>query len=503
MLCPSRVESMQVHIRKYLFVVLFCALFFLNSTLIISEFDPNHVKSKIDPFPQDNEFGISTKLSNIEGAFSVVATDNIGGVYVAYQSYWNENEGDPRSFHIYFVYSHDFGKTWSESFRINDNKSYLVSCDSPSIAVDSKKGFVYITWKDNRTGTAKLYVDRSMDRGVTFGNDISVYDWNVDLVPTWLPYTATIKVNDQGKVFIVWIAYTGDSLTNSSVFFSYSTSDDLTFAKPTIIDPIIGEYRNAHPWIAVQDKNTIFIAYCRRNSTISNVFLAKSVDGGVTFNSGVKINDGTTQHYTGGIKVVIARDGTIHAVWTDGRNGNSAEYMDIYYAQSIDGGVSFKQNLRVNDDTEVLATSPDMLFTKGSQGSAFVAVDSKSNVHIVWEDLRNYVSDTTYCRDIYYASVNGSHITKNIKVNYVNQSVQSVNAADPFLAIDSHDNMFLVYSDSPSGDYDTHSIYFESVIKNDKVSTATSNGFEINLIFVSWSIFIILIFRNKKFLNKK
>ena len=123
-------------------------------------------------------FGVNTQIPGVDGAFAVVATDDIGGVYVAYQSLMEI--GGNYFEHVHFTYSHDYGSSWCTSFRVNDNDSSSVVCDSPSIAVDPTSGDVFVAWKDNRTGLAKVYVSKSVDRGVTFGSDGLFYDWFYD-----------------------------------------------------------------------------------------------------------------------------------------------------------------------------------------------------------------------------------------------------------------------------------------------------------------------------------
>jgi hypothetical protein len=62
---------------------------------------------------------------------------------------------------------------------------------------------------------------------------------------------------------------------------------------------------------------------------------------------------------------------------------------------------------------------------------------------------------------VYYASSEDNmQFTENLRANSVHPSAESVNCADPNIAIDSQDNFFIVYSDAPSGDNDHHQIYF-------------------------------------------
>jgi len=405
-------------------------------------------------------FGVSTRIPGEEGAFAVIATDNVGGVYVAYQSHWINNGSAPYM-HVYFAYSHDYGENWSESFRIDDNESSLVECDTPSITVNQLTGNVFVAWKDNRTGVAKVYIDKSVDRGVSFGSDVLVYDWPYDYMYMALPYTVNIKVGDDGKIYVAWMIYDGYSVSDCDIFFAWSNDGGQTFSTPTNVNPLEGEARHSHPWIAIDEGNVIYVAYPKRNSTFWGVYLARSQNGGSSFDTPVKVNDDSTCRYRGGAQVVTSPDGKLHVVWTDGRAGDGPQYLDIYTATSLDAGLSFSPNVRVNDDSVV--TPPDVhpVFTRGPQGTPSIVTDSDSRVHVAWEDLRNFVNETTYCRDIYYASSeDGAIFTKNLRANSVNSSVESVNCADPNMVIDSQDNLFIAYSDAPSGDNDHHEIYF-------------------------------------------
>jgi hypothetical protein len=403
-------------------------------------------------------FGLSANIPGVEGAFAVAATDDVGGVYVAYQSQCSES-GDSDYLHVYFAYSHDYGKSWSESFRVDDDGRPSVHCDSPSIAVGKDTGHVFVAWKDDRTGVAKVYIDKSVDRGVSFGSDVLVYDWPHDYVETWLPRTLNVEVGDDGKIYVAWIAYYSDSLTDCDIFFASSADEGQTFKAPAIINLKEGEARLAYPWIAVDRENAIYVAYVKRNSTFSGVYVAKSHNDGLSFETPVKVNDDSTRRYRGGTQVVVSSDGKIHVVWTDGRAGDGSQYLDIYYATSLDGGFSFEHNVRVNDDRYI--DSSGQAFTLGAQGTPSIATDSNSRIHIVWEDFRNFVSETTCCRDIYYASSQeGSVFSKNLRANSIDPAADSVNCADPNMVVDSQNNLFIAYSDAPSSDNDHHKIYF-------------------------------------------
>jgi hypothetical protein len=435
------------------------SLFLIGVLILVSHLQIANVNGFPNTVPNAGCFGVSTRIPGVDGAFAVVATDDVGGVYVAYQSLTEIHSN--YCVHIYFAYSHDYGGSWSESFRVNDNESSLVVCDTPSIAVDPQTGHVFVAWKDNRTGVAKVYIDKSVDRGVSFGSDTMVYDWLYDYMYMGLPRTVNIKVGDDGKIYVAWIMYNGSDLYDCDIFFAWSADGGQTFNTPTNVNPMGGEARHSHPWIAIGEGSAIYVAYPKRNSTSCEVCLARSQNGGSSFEKPVKINDDATDRYRGGAQVIIAPDGKIHVVWTDGRTGDGTQYLDIYYATSSDGGLSFSPNVRVNDDSIVTPPDTHPHFTRGAQGTPSIVADSDSRVHVVWEDFRNFVNENTYCRDIYYASSEaGTIFTKNLRANPFNSSSETVDCADPNMAIDSQDNFFMVYSDAPSNDSAYHKIYF-------------------------------------------
>jgi len=404
-------------------------------------------------------FGVKTQIPGVDGAFAAIAIDDVGGVYVAYQSH--TEIGSDYYLHVYFAYSHDYGETWSESFRVNDNESSVVECDTPSVAVDPLTGHVFVAWKDNRTGVAKVYVDKSIDRGVSFGADALVYDWPYDIMYMGYPRTVNIEVGADGKVYVAWIMYEGANPYDCDIFFAGSTDGGQTFSTPTNVNPLEDEARHYHPWIAVSTNGTIYVAYPKRNSTLVGVYLARSQNDGASFEPPVKIDDVSGTRYRGGVQVIIAPDGDLHATWTDGRAGDGTQYLDIYYATSSDGGASFSPNIRVNDDSIVTPPDTHPHFTRGAQGSPSIVADSTSRVHLVWEDFRNFVHESAYCRDVYYASSEaGTTLTKNLRANPYNASATFVDCADPVVAIDAQDNLFMAYSDAPSNDSVHHKIYF-------------------------------------------
>ena len=94
---------------------------------------------------------------------------------------------------------------------------------------------------------------------------------------------------------------------------------------------------------------------------------------GESFSQNVRVNV-VTNGDQGVPRTAIAPNGTIHVAWWDTRT----DYGDIYVASSTDGGLSFSQGIKINDDGGISEQSfPD------------IDVDDEGTVYVVWEDWRN------------------------------------------------------------------------------------------------------------------
>lgn len=81
-----------------------------------------------------------------------------------------------------------------------------------------------------------------------------------------------------------------------------------------------------------------------------------------------------------GSRIIAANGNVVHAVWTDYSDGNG----EIYYMNSMDGGVNWGSNIRLTNDPEL-----------SNQPSVTV---SGSNVHVTWTDSRDGNQEIYYKR---------------------------------------------------------------------------------------------------------
>jgi len=231
---------------------------------------------------------------------------------------------------IRFARSTDGGASFQPWFKINDNTNY--SYRNSAVPRVGPGGVIYVAWGiDDRAGADGIYITKSTNGGVSFGPNIHVIDVQFSTYTPWrcypLPTLGVDKVG--GNVYIAW---TDDRYGNPDILF------------------------------------------------------VRSTDGGNTFSSPIRVNDIAT-----GVQVMpwmeVDPYGIIHLVWYDTRSGGWN--LDVYYASSSDGGLSFSPNVRVTD-----VATPGQSFIGDFIG---IAVD-EANAHVSWSDNRNQTQDIYYSR---------------------------------------------------------------------------------------------------------
>jgi PKD repeat protein len=336
-----------------------------------------------------------------------------------------------RSSDIYFAQSIDGGKNWECYGSIGKGSD-------PSIAVDHR-GYIYVVWGSSGT----IYISNSTDGGSTFSTPVKIgsgyypdlaIDNNGYLYVVWQKETGAIKytlVNfakseDQGatwsfawvgtttaeyysppkvavspggnNVYVVWVCppSLGEHIR---VYFSRSTDGGITFSPRENPTDFIrhGEY---NPDIAACGENEVYIAWRLDRYHNNHVYFIKSKNGGVSFSSMIRVNDGayeTSDAYLPSI--AVDGSGGIYSAWVDNRGGD----RDIYFDKSKDGGSSFGVDIRVDNATD-----------SSYQTDPSIAVGTYGWIIIAWADKRNGNYDI-YCAvlnttELMCGDVNGDEV---------------------------------------------------------------------------------------------
>jgi hypothetical protein len=129
---------------------------------------------------------------------------------------------------VYFTRSVDYGETFEPNVRVNDNSSELTFAPS-SMALDSD-GDPYVAWTAWPEST--IYIDRSNDKGQTFGEDLELLvDWSDHVA-----HLGSVTLTDDGTLHVAWNLLEGEIQDHPrlyDVYYSHSltsvTSGNLTY----------------------------------------------------------------------------------------------------------------------------------------------------------------------------------------------------------------------------------------------------------------------------------
>jgi hypothetical protein len=249
-----------------------------------------------------------------------VGPDPQGGenVYLAWIKDRGYNMPQPGS-DIYFSYAPAQTLNFSTPIQINDLANNLANMPVPVTAADDD---VYVTWLHYNVqtgGQGTIYLRRSADGGQTFPNwsgsetdhlvstinlpplRVTQADGTVDALAKGAPVPAA-SPSDPNELYIAYAADPdGPGPDEADIFFIRSTDGGHNWSTPLRVnDDAVPQDPTAQndqilPWIGVKPDGTIDVAwYDRRNDpadALWDIYLARSVDGGMSFLSNVMLND--------------------------------------------------------------------------------------------------------------------------------------------------------------------------------------------------------------------
>jgi hypothetical protein len=214
------------------------------------------------------------------------------------------------------------------------------------------------------------------------------------------------------------------------------------------------------PSITVDEFDNVYVVwrdYRNDPSLPSNgrgdIYFARSIDDGLSFNISQKVSDDPGDAQQNIPSVAIDSNSIIHVVWEDWRNDADGRWV------GSDGGIDSLSNGDIyyanSSDGGMSWSTSKMINDDGGtteQGRPDIAVDSNDIIHIVWEDKRrvdNY--------DIYYANSTDMGITFSVnkKINDVDNS-----SRDPTIAIDNQNNIHVAWVDNRNKVITGRDIYY-------------------------------------------
>ena len=323
-----------------------------------------------------------------------------------------------------YYYSGNGGLNWSGG--ILTSNVAMPSGDNV-IIVDTSGYFYYIQNSDwgfpAPPGFNKHLVQKSTDNGVTWSDGVTYGDTTKMQDKPWgcVDLSNSIYKNN---IYITWTMFdkynSYDPNDSSYIMFTRSTNGGISFSTPIRICEVAGNAIDSSNTVegavpCIGSNGEIYVSWA---GPLGIVF-EKSTDGGNTWLE----NDIFVTSQPGGWLFIIpgggsggiglpitacdisggSYDGTIYINWTDQRNG--PDDTDVWMIKSTDGGNTWGQVKRVNDDPP-----------GRHQFLTWMTVDQVTGyLYFVFYDRRNF---TNYFTDVYLVrSTDAGETFENVKIS--------------------------------------------------------------------------------------
>ncbi|HSN50291.1 MAG TPA: T9SS type A sorting domain-containing protein, partial [Bacteroidales bacterium] len=257
------------------------------------------------------------------------ANNNIYLTWTEFDSYGSSNHND--STNILFSKSSDAGLSWSVPARINRVAGDCLDMDSTvegAVPAVGPAGQIYVSW----AGPAGLVFNRSLDEGTTWlDSNIFVSDipggWDYAIpgiyLANGLPVTCCDLSNGphRGNIYINWSDQRNGE-EDTDIWFKKSTDGGLTWESLVRINNDPPGKQQFFTWMTVdQVSGFIYIVFYDRRDlpgNLTDVYLALSKDGGSTFEN-FRISESpfnpVPQIFFGDYTNISAHNGIVRPVW--------------------------------------------------------------------------------------------------------------------------------------------------------------------------------------------
>ena len=294
--------------------------------------------------------------------------------------------------------SDDGGETW-------DGGVDAFGGDKQWMAIDRTTGVgtgnIYSFWTGAYSICQPGFFTRSTDGGDSYEDCVTV-DGD--------PYWGTMAVGKDGELYIVGGGFPDNLVVAKSENAQVAGAVvDWNGAVNVNVDGYIGFSGGVNPDGLLGQANidvdvsdgvgqgyVYVLASVHRNSVNDpgDVMFARSTDGGATWDDPVRVNDDPTSNETQWFGTMsVAQNGRIDAVWLDTREANgSTDSSALYYSYSIDQGETWSANEMISDLFNPHVGYPN----QNKMGDYFDMVSDSTGAYLAWANTLNGEQDVYF-----------------------------------------------------------------------------------------------------------
>jgi hypothetical protein len=284
---------------------------------------------------------------------SMAVDESNGNIYIVWQDY--RNSPDPYSIDIYCTNSTDGGNSFGNNKRVIDETGKTWQ-NVPSIAANND--FIGVTWEDQRGG---IYFANSTDGGNTFGENKRVND-----VLGGIIYYSKIAIDSNGVIYVVWEDNPGG---DTRIFFSKSLDGGNTWTPSKKVDDDPLSEGQRMPDIALDSNDNLYVVWRDKKDGDWDIYFGKSFDAGENFTTSVQVSEDFLDEAQFHPSIAVSNEGKIFVTWLEDKDfPNENNVSDIYLANSTNGGISFnsKQKINIGPSFSAVYTPSNAVVAKGN-----------------------------------------------------------------------------------------------------------------------------------------
>lgn len=264
-------------------------------------------------------------------------------VHVIWKDYRDENP------EIYYARSLDNGQNWSEPRRLTFDCARKNNIYDLNIVVENS--FVYVVWKDYKSGSSEIFLMKSNDNGDSWSESIRLtFDYN----PSYFPHLA---IND-GELFIAY----EDRGVFYNIGFLKSQDGGLSWSELKIITS--SESSSEKPYLLF-NKGILYLVWQEEFFENRELFFKKSLDYGESWTDVKQITFDNTKSINPRLFVLENQLVLIYQKYVN-------KSFFIHYKTSSDFGETWSK------DKQLVENEGSYTIDHSIQGN---------NLHIVWQDF--------------------------------------------------------------------------------------------------------------------
>lgn len=295
--------------------------------------------------------------------------------------------------------SDDGGITWDTGVDAEGGDKQWMTIDRSSAGPINN---IYAFWTDAYSYCIPDDFTRSIDNGLSYEPCDSV---------SGAPALGTLAVNRNGILYVAGVSDLTDSLI---VVRSQNAQNG---SQAIVWDPYVPVFMdgNLNGWNQVnpvglygqvnidtdrsngpgQDNVYLLCSVFRYSSgDPSDIMFSRSIDGGQTWSSPVRVNDDTSVTNTQWFGTMsVAPNGRIDAVWLDTRDDIwGIDESALYYSYSVDQGITWSGNEKLSDVFDPHLGYPN----QDKMGDYFDMESDSLGAHLAWANTLNGEQDVYY-----------------------------------------------------------------------------------------------------------